>query len=156
MKKLMLVALLILGFAASAGAADHATPDEAKTMAIKAADYLKANGPEKAFAAFKAADGGFRDRDLYVVVQDNKGNMVFHPIAAALIGKSVLDLKDVDGRPFNRDVRRSWTPPGRQQMAGSADQGGRAEKILCRQYRQLPGDGRRLRAVRLGPPPLSR
>lgn len=105
MKKLMLVALLILGFAASAGAADHATPDEAKTMAIKAADYLKANGPEKAFAAFKAADGGFRDRDLYVVVQDNKGNMVFHPIAAALIGKSVLDLKDVDGRPFNRDVQ---------------------------------------------------
>jgi cytochrome c len=105
MKKLLLVALLIFGFAASAGAADHATPDEAKAMAIKAADYLKANGPEKAFSAFKAPDGGYRDRDLYVVVQDNKGTMVFHPLNQALVGKSMLDLKDVDGKPFNREVQ---------------------------------------------------
>ncbi len=105
MKKLMLVGLLILGFAASAGAADRATPDEAKAMAIKAAAYLKANGPEKAFATFKDPSGGFRDRDLYVVVQDTKGNMAFHPLNPALIGKSMLDLKDVDGKPFNRDVQ---------------------------------------------------
>lgn len=105
MKKFLLVALLILGFAASAGAADRATPDEAKAMAIKAAEYLKANGPDKAFEAFKAADAGFRDRDLYVWVQDDKGTMVFHPINAALIGKSMLDLRDVDGKAFNRDVQ---------------------------------------------------
>jgi len=106
MKKLLLTTLLLLGFAASAGAAgDHATPDEAKAMTIKAAEYLKANGPDKAFAAFKDPAGGFRDRDLYVVVQDHKGMMVFHPLAPALIGKSMLDLKDVDGKPFNREVQ---------------------------------------------------
>jgi signal transduction histidine kinase len=105
MKNLILAALMILGFAAAADAADRATPDEAKAMAIKAADYLKANGAEKAFAAFKAPDGGFRDRDLYVVVQDTKGNMAFHPLNPALIGKSMLDLKDVDGKPFNREVQ---------------------------------------------------
>ncbi|HXZ01524.1 MAG TPA: cache domain-containing protein [Stellaceae bacterium] len=105
MKKVLLVALLLLGFAGAAGAAEHATPDEAKAMAVKAAEYLKANGSEKAFAAFKAPDGGFRDRDLYVVVQDHNGVMAFHPIAPALIGKSMLDLKDVDGKPFNREVQ---------------------------------------------------
>jgi cytochrome c len=105
MKKLLFVVLLILGFAASAGAADRGTPDEAKAMAIKAAEYLQANGPEKAFEAFKAADAGFRDRDLYVYVQDDKGNMAFHPYTPALIGKSVLDLKDVDGKPFNREMQ---------------------------------------------------
>jgi signal transduction histidine kinase len=101
----MLAALMVLGFGAAAGAQERASPEEAKAMAIKAADYLKANGPEKAFAAFKAPDGGFRDRDLYVVVQDNKGNMAFHPLNPALIGKSMLDLKDVDGKPFNREVQ---------------------------------------------------
>lgn len=66
MKKLLLMALLLFGFAASAGAVDRASPDEAKAMAIKAAQYLKASGPEKAFEAFKAPDAGFRDRDLFV------------------------------------------------------------------------------------------
>lgn len=106
MKKWMLAALLSIGMAVAAyAAADHASPDEAKAMAEKAAAFLKANGPDKAFAAFKDPDGGFRDRDLYVVVQDHNGMMVFHPMSPALIGKSMLDLKDVDGKPFNRDVQ---------------------------------------------------
>jgi len=105
MKKWMLAALLFFGMAMAADAADHASLDEAKAMAEKAAAFLKANGPDKAFATFKDPAGGFRDRDLYVVVQDHNGMMVFHPLAPALIGKSMLDLKDVDGKPFNREVQ---------------------------------------------------
>ncbi len=30
--------------------------------------------------------------------------MVAHGTNAGLIGRSVLDLKDVDGKPFNRDI----------------------------------------------------
>ncbi|HET7880486.1 MAG TPA: cache domain-containing protein, partial [Acetobacteraceae bacterium] len=86
-------------------AAGQATPDEAKVMAIKAADYLKSVGPEKAFPEFDAKDGPWHDRDLYVIVQDNKGVMVAHGTTAALIGKSTLDLKDVDGKPFNRETQ---------------------------------------------------
>jgi len=105
MKKFVLAAVLLLGFAVSAGAAgDHATPDEAKAMAIKAAAYLKANGEEKAFAAFKDPAGGFRDRDLYVVVQGLDGTMKFHPILPAMIGKSLIDLRDVDGKLFVHDI----------------------------------------------------
>jgi cytochrome c len=54
-------------------AAGQATPAEAKAMAIKAAEYLKAVGPEKAFPEFNAKDGPWRDRDLYVFVDDSKG-----------------------------------------------------------------------------------
>jgi cytochrome c len=91
-------------FAPLALAAGQATPDEAKAMAIKAADYLQSAGPDKALIEFSAKDGPWHDRDLYVTVQDSKGVMVAHGTNAGLIGKSMLDLKDVDGKPFNREI----------------------------------------------------
>ena len=106
MKRILLLILFALGISWSAAfAADRATPDEAKAMAEKAAAYLKANGPEKSFPVFQAKDGGYLDRDLYVTVQDTKGNMVFHGTTPALMGKNMLDLKDVDGKPFNREIQ---------------------------------------------------
>jgi cytochrome c len=92
-------------FAPAVLAAGQATPDEAKAMAIKAADYLKANGPEKALPEFSAKDSPWHDRDLYVTVQDSKGVMVAHGTNNGLIGRTVLDLKDVDGKPFNHEVQ---------------------------------------------------
>ena len=102
-----LVALILapLLFAQVAWAAGQATPDEAKAMALKAAEYLKSNGAEKSFAAFDAKDGPWHDRDLYVIVQDSKGFMVAHGTNAGLIGRNVLELKDVQGKPFNRDAQ---------------------------------------------------
>jgi hypothetical protein len=83
----------------------RATPDDAKAYAIKAADYLKAVGPEKALAEFSAKDGSWHDRDLYVVVQDSKGVIVAHGTNSGLIGRLVLELKDVDGKPFNHEIQ---------------------------------------------------
>lgn len=100
---LPLIASLL--FAPAAYAAGQATPDEAKAMAIKAAEYLKAVGPDKAFPEFDAKDGPWHDRDLYVTVQDSKGVMVAHGTNGGLIGKSMLDLRDVDGKLFNRDIQ---------------------------------------------------
>jgi hypothetical protein len=85
-------------------AVGQATPDEAKAMALKAADYLKSVGPDKAFAEFSAKDGPWHDRDLYVTVLDASGTMVAHGTNPGLIGKSMLDLKDVDGKAFNREI----------------------------------------------------
>ena len=90
---------------ATAWATDRATPEEAKAMAIKAAEYLKSVGPDTAFEAFDAKDGSWHDRDLYVTVEDSKGVMVAHGTNPGLIGKSMLDLKDVDGKPFNREIQ---------------------------------------------------
>ena len=102
------ISLLALGatllFAPCVWAAGQATPDDAKAMAIKAADYLKSVGPEKALSEFSAKDGPWHDRDIYVTVQDSKGVMVAHGTNPGLIGKSMIDLKDVDGKAFNRDI----------------------------------------------------
>jgi len=88
-----------------AWAAGQATPDEAKAMAVKAAGFLKSEGPAKALAAFNQPTGPWHDRDLYVTVQDGKGVMVAHGTNPGLVGRSVLDLKDVSGKPFNREVQ---------------------------------------------------
>jgi cytochrome c len=100
----MLFAVLFLGlsiaFSQGALASGQGSPDEAKAMALKAADYLKANGPEKSWTAFNAAGGAFHDRDLYVFAQDNDCNLLAHGANAALIGKKLCDLKDVDGKTF--------------------------------------------------------
>ena len=91
------VALL---FAVSALAAGQATPDEAKAMAIKAAEYLKANGPAKAFPEFTNKDGPWHDRDLYVVVMSDQGILLVNDTNPGMVGKSLINLKDVDGKAF--------------------------------------------------------
>ena len=101
----LLLAPALLLLSSTAWAAGQATPDEAKAMAVKAAEYLKSVGPDKAFAEFDAKDGPWHDRDLYVTVQDSQGVMLAHGTNPGLIGKSMLDLKDVDGKPFNRDIQ---------------------------------------------------
>ena len=105
MKKLLLSLALTLAMLAGipTHAAERGTADEAKALATRAAQYLKENGPDKAFAAFQDPAGSFRDRDLYVVVQDDKVMLLSHP-NAALRGKSMADMMDVDGKPFARDI----------------------------------------------------
>jgi cytochrome c len=100
--------LLALGatllFAPMAWAAGQATPDEAKAMAIKAAEYLKSAGPDKAFPDFIAKDGPWHDRDLYVFVQNDKGFMMVHGNNPSLAGRDVSNLKDPDGKIINNEV----------------------------------------------------
>ena len=104
MLSLLVIALTLL-LAPAAHAAGQATPDEAKAMAIKAAEYLKSVGPEKAFPEFNAKSGPWHDRDLYVSVRNTQGVMLAHGDNPGLIGRSVLELRDVDGKLFNRDVQ---------------------------------------------------
>jgi cytochrome c len=100
--------MVVLGtallLAPMAHAAGQATPDEAKAMAVKAAEYLKSVGPDKAFPNFDAKEGSWHDRDLYVYVLDNNGVMLAHGSNPGLIGKTVLDVKDVDGKPMTRET----------------------------------------------------
>jgi len=105
MPRFLLLMLLAVGVSWSAAfAADRGTPDEAKVLAEKAAVYLKANGSEKSFPVFQAKDGGFQDRDLYVTVADPTGTMLVNGGMPALVGKNLIDLKDIDGKPFEREI----------------------------------------------------
>lgn len=106
MKTLLTVLLigLSVAFAQNAWAAVQPTPDEAKAMAIKAAHYLQTNGPAKAWIAFNAADGNFRDRNLYVFAQDNNCTMMANGANPALVGKNLCAYTDADGKPVAREI----------------------------------------------------
>jgi signal transduction histidine kinase len=94
---------LTMGALAPASAfADRATRDDAVKFVGKAVAFLKANGEEKAFAAFsqsEAENGKFVDRELYIFVYDTKGFM--HAIgngnAKKMVGKGLIDFRDAEG-----------------------------------------------------------
>jgi hypothetical protein len=103
-RALLAAAILTSLPGAGALAQDRATPEEAKALAIKAAQYLKEVGAEKAFAAFNAGSGPWRDRDLYVYVADPDCKVVAHGTMPALVGRTLDSLKDVDGKPIIQQV----------------------------------------------------
>jgi len=106
MKKGMMVALIALvmilgasmGFAAEAG-----TKEEAVAMVKKAIDYIKANGRDKAFEEFSNPKGQFVDRDLYIVVYDMNAKCLAHGQKKSMVGKELIDFKDVDGKEYMKE-----------------------------------------------------
>lgn len=94
--KAMLCALMAFAFTAAV-AAEHGTLDDAKAMVKKARAYMKAQGPEKAFAEFSNPKGQFVDRDVYIFVYDKSGKNVAHGANARLVGKDLIDMRDSDG-----------------------------------------------------------
>jgi len=101
--KFLAAAAVVAGLAFPAGAADHASKDEAMAMVKKAVGMIKQSGADKAYAAFDDKGGGFTDRDLYVVVYDMKGKVLAHGANDKMIGKDVIDLRDNDGKYFVKE-----------------------------------------------------
>jgi len=100
-------ALLCLGLAFTAphaaASSTNATRDEAVAMVKKGAAFLKANGADKAYAAFTAKDPQFIDRDLYLVVYGLDGKCLAHGANPKQVGKDLLELTDIDGKYFVKD-----------------------------------------------------
>lgn len=114
MTKLPLVAALAASvFALQAHAADgHATAAEATAMVKKGVAYLHANGKEKTYAEIGNKQGQFTDRDLYLVIYGLDGTVRAHGANEKMVGKNVIDLKDIDGKPFVRErVELAQTKP---------------------------------------------
>jgi signal transduction histidine kinase len=99
------LAVLSLGLATVALAAEYGTAAEAKAMLEKAVVALKAN-QATALAMFAKGEGGFKDRDLYVFCGGPDGLFTAHP---TLIGKSLKDLKDKTGKPLGEDIYKAAT-----------------------------------------------
>lgn len=104
MKRQLAVAGLFLSlvFSAHGIAAEKGTAEEAQKMVQKTIEHMKANGREKTIDAVNAR-GEFVDRDLYVVIYDMKGRAVAHAGNAKMVGKELIDNKDVDGKYFVRE-----------------------------------------------------
>jgi cytochrome c len=93
---------LVIGWN-TAHAADTGTKAEAVAMVKKAIEFIKTNGNEKAFAEISNPKGQFIDRDLYVVVYDMNGKCLAHGANQKMIGRDLLDNKDVDGKEFMKE-----------------------------------------------------
>jgi signal transduction histidine kinase len=97
------LAVLSLGFATLALAADFGTAAQAKAMLEKAVAALKAN-QASALAMFTKGEGGFKEGDLYPFCGGPDGMFTAHP---SLVGKSLRDLKDKAGKPLGEEIYKS-------------------------------------------------
>lgn len=107
MKKFLFYALLACSTAfvplSAASAAERGTAADASALVKKGIAYLKANGPEKSYAAFNDPQGQFVDRDLYLFVFDMNGKTLAHGANKKLLDKNLIALKDADGKAFIKE-----------------------------------------------------
>ena len=103
MLAVLVIGCVLVAGAGVAAAADMGTKDEAVAMVKKAVGFIKANGAEKAYAEFSNPKGQFVDRDLYIAVYDMNGKCLAHGANAKMIGRDLLDNKDVDGKEFVKE-----------------------------------------------------
>jgi cytochrome c len=98
------LALACLAVGTSASAKEgNATAAEATAMVKKGVAFIKASGKEKGFAEISNKAGQFNDRDLYLVVYGLDGVVHAHGANEKMIGKNLIDLKDVDGKAFVKE-----------------------------------------------------
>ena len=99
-----IVAALAAAGATCARAADeHASAGEATAMVKKGVAFIKASGKDKGYAEISHKGGQFSDRDLYLTVYGLDGTVRAHGANEKMIGKNLIDLKDVDGKPFVKE-----------------------------------------------------
>jgi signal transduction histidine kinase len=98
-----LVAALTAAFACGAQAQTKATMAEAQAMVKKGISYIKTNGKDKGHAEITNKAGAFVDRDLYLVVYAMDGTVRAHGANDKMVGKNLLDIKDIDGKEYVRE-----------------------------------------------------
>jgi len=103
MLAVLVIGCVLVAGAGVAAAADMGTKDEAVAMVKKAVDFIKANGADKAYVEFSNPKGQFVDRDLYIAVYDMSGKCLAHGANVKMIGRDLIDNKDVDGKEFVKE-----------------------------------------------------
>ena len=93
----------LTGLASVAAHASNASSAEATAMVKKGVAFVKANGKDKGYAEISNKAGQFIDRDLYLVVYGLDGTVRAHGANEKMIGKNLIDLKDVDGKAFVKE-----------------------------------------------------
>ncbi len=87
-------------FSLTALAGENATKDEAVAMVKKGVAFIKSSGKDKGYAEITNKQGQFTDRDLYLVVYALDGTVRAHGANEKMVGRNLIELKDVDGKAF--------------------------------------------------------
>jgi len=82
---------------------EFATREEAVAMVKKGAAFIKSSGKEKGYAEVSNKQGQFVDRDLYLVVYGLDGTVRAHGANEKMVGRNLIDLKDIDGKAFVKE-----------------------------------------------------
>jgi signal transduction histidine kinase len=113
--RLALVFLALLPAGARAGDAPEyayqATRDLV-SLVDRAARMVESDG-EAAFKAFAVRNSDWFHGDTYIFVYELDGTCVFHAETPDLVGRNLIDLRDVDGKPMIRyitDIGRQPAP----------------------------------------------
>jgi cytochrome c len=96
--------LLLAAGCGSPPVSERGSLDEAAAMLDLAAAHYQQVGREQALRDFTAKRDGFVDRDLYVFCYGPDRTISAHGADAALIGDSVDELIDVDGKPLGMHI----------------------------------------------------
>ena len=99
---LLLVATLALAFGQTARAAEPQAKD-AIAMVDKTSEMLKKTSFDAVKAKIMAKDPELNQGELYAVLWGIDGNTLAHP-NPAVVGKNMLDVPDVDGKMFRREI----------------------------------------------------
>jgi signal transduction histidine kinase len=86
-------------------AQSKATAAEATAMVKKGVAAIKAAGAgkDKLYAEITAKDAKWVDRDLYLVVYSLAGVVKAHGANAKLVGEELIDMMDIDGKPYIKE-----------------------------------------------------
>ena len=94
-----LFALATLAHAAEGGA----TAEQATAMVKKGVAFVKASGIEKGYAEITSKTSQFKFEDLYLVVYGLDGTVLAHGANQKMVGRNLIDLKDIDGKAFVKE-----------------------------------------------------
>lgn len=101
---MMLSLALSVGASGALAAEGGATKDEAVAMVKKGVAHVKAAGKDKAYADISdKSNTEFHHQDLYLTVYQLDGTVKAHGANAKMIGKNLIELKDIDGKAFVKE-----------------------------------------------------
>jgi signal transduction histidine kinase len=81
------------------------------SLVEEAARLMERDG-EQAFQQFAVKGSKWLNGDIYFFVYLVDGTCVFHPITPELVGKNVLDLRDLNGKPIIQNIVDIGKKPG--------------------------------------------
>ncbi len=110
-KRIFVAGLVILlagtfGFAYGKDAALETSGAKAaaRSMVIKAEEFVKANGKEAAIEEFNKPEGQFVKGSFYVFAYDLKGTIIAQPVSPSLLGKNMMNEADSQGKLFRKEI----------------------------------------------------
>lgn len=83
---------------------EKGSKDDAKALAEAAVTHVKRVGIDQAFRDFTLDKTTWSKKDIYVFVNDFAGVTKAHGANERLIGKSLLELKDQNGKLFIKEM----------------------------------------------------